>query len=124
MSSLGARLKQARERKRLTQAEVAAKIGISYGTLSGYERNYRDPDTDTLRKLANLYGVSTDWLLYGVETPAPDIIESRGKDVSEIIRLIEEEARRINLSPYDPAFKEMLADAFELIRIARGKDNN
>lgn len=60
--TLGARLKEAREQKRLTQMEVAQRLGISNGTLSGYERDYRDPDTDTLSRLANLYDVSIDWL--------------------------------------------------------------
>lgn len=62
MRTLGSRLKEAREKKRLTQVEVSKKLGISNGTLSGYERDYRDPDTETLRKLANLYEVSLDWL--------------------------------------------------------------
>ncbi|PCN42314.1 hypothetical protein B9C88_21695 [Brevibacillus laterosporus] len=63
MSSLGSRLKQARENKRLTQIHVAKKLGISNGTLSGYERNYRDPDTETLSQLAGIYEVSLDWLV-------------------------------------------------------------
>lgn len=62
MSTLGSRLKKARERKKLTQMDAAKIIGISNGTLSGYERNYRDPDTPTLSRLAELYEVSTDWL--------------------------------------------------------------
>ncbi|MCP1134380.1 helix-turn-helix domain-containing protein [Paenibacillus polysaccharolyticus] len=62
MSDLGSRLKKARMNKRLTQQEVANKIDVSNGAISGYERNYRDPDTETLKKLANLYEVSLDWL--------------------------------------------------------------
>ncbi|MGG0796430.1 helix-turn-helix transcriptional regulator [Brevibacillus laterosporus] len=54
MSSLGSRLKQACENKRLTQIHVAKKLGISNGTLSGYERNYCDPDTETLSQLASI----------------------------------------------------------------------
>ncbi len=60
--SLGSRLKKARENTRLTQQEVADKLGVSNGAISGYERNYRDPDTDTLKRLAKLYGVSVDYL--------------------------------------------------------------
>lgn len=62
MDTLGARLKRAREEKRLTQQEAARRLGITNGAISGYERNYRDPDTDTLKKLADLYEVSLDWL--------------------------------------------------------------
>lgn len=62
MKDLGSRLKKARENKRLTQQEVADKFGVSHVTISGYERNRRDPDSDTLTQLADLYEVSLDWL--------------------------------------------------------------
>lgn len=38
-------------------------IGLSIGTLSGYERNYREPDFETVTKLSNILGVSVDYLL-------------------------------------------------------------
>lgn len=60
---LSERLKNARKEKRLTQKEAAEKLGISIGTLSGYERNYREPDLDMIKKLATLYGVSSSWLI-------------------------------------------------------------
>lgn len=63
LNTLGERLKHAREKKRYTQIEVAEKLDISNGAISGYERNYRDPDTDTLNKLATLYDVTPNWLL-------------------------------------------------------------
>lgn len=65
--TLGERLKKSRERKNLTQQDAADFMGISNGTLSGYERNYRDPDTETLLKMARLYNVSPDFLLSGEE---------------------------------------------------------
>ncbi|WP_052476142.1 helix-turn-helix domain-containing protein [Cohnella kolymensis] len=66
--TLGERLKHARENARLTQIQVAKKLEVSNGAISGYERNYRDPDTETLKRLADLYGVSNNWLLTGEET--------------------------------------------------------
>ena len=61
--SLGKRLKAERERRNWSQIFVAEKIGITNTVLSNYERDYRDPDTDTLKKLADLYEVETDYLL-------------------------------------------------------------
>jgi len=61
--SLGKRLKTARNSKGLTQEEVAKKIGITFQALSNYERDYRDPDTALLAKIAETYGVSIDYLL-------------------------------------------------------------
>jgi transcriptional regulator with XRE-family HTH domain len=63
METLGTRLKLAREQKGFIQQQVASKLEISNGTLSGYERDYRDPDTNTIVKLSYLYEVSTDYLL-------------------------------------------------------------
>ncbi|MFD1416254.1 helix-turn-helix domain-containing protein [Oceanobacillus jeddahense] len=63
MKILSQRLREAREKAGLKQIEASKLLGISNGTLSGYEREYRDPDTDTLHKMAELYGVSVDWLL-------------------------------------------------------------
>ncbi|WP_152657438.1 helix-turn-helix domain-containing protein [Oceanobacillus sp. CFH 90083] len=63
MKILSQRLREARENAGLKQIEASKLLGISNGTLSGYEREYRDPDTETLHKMADLYGVSVDWLL-------------------------------------------------------------
>ena len=63
--SLGLRLKQAREKKKMSQKEVSKLIGVSISSLSGYETEYRDPDTDTLTELSKIYDVSVEWLLTG-----------------------------------------------------------
>lgn len=63
MKGLGKRLRQARLKRGLTQTQAGEAVGISYGTLSGYERDYRNPDHETLLKLSELYQVSVSWLL-------------------------------------------------------------
>ncbi|EGQ19218.1 XRE family transcriptional regulator [Sporosarcina newyorkensis 2681] len=68
--SLGFRLKKEREKRSWSQVEVANKVGITNAVLSNYERDYRDPDTETLKKLADLYDVSTDFLLGRTENSA------------------------------------------------------
>jgi HTH-type transcriptional regulator, competence development regulator len=60
---LGKRLKYTREKKGLAQKFVAERIGIKNNTLSGYESGRREPDSDTLRKLAQFYEVTTDYLI-------------------------------------------------------------
>jgi transcriptional regulator with XRE-family HTH domain len=61
--SLGNRLKKEREKKGWSQMYVAERLGITNSVLSNYERDYRDPDTGMLTKLADLYEVNTDYLL-------------------------------------------------------------
>src|SRR5690606_3461918 len=64
-------LKKEREKRNWSQVEVAKKVGITNAVLSNYERDYRDPDTETLKKLADLYNVSTDFLLGRTENSSP-----------------------------------------------------
>lgn len=63
MDTLGRRLRLARERKRLSQVDVYKRAGINNKTLSRYENDGTEPDADSLRRLAELYEVSVDWLL-------------------------------------------------------------
>lgn len=57
------RLKEFRKAKNLTQAEVAAAIGITTQVFSRYERGDHEPDNKTLCKLADFFEVSVDELL-------------------------------------------------------------
>lgn len=58
----GSRITQLRKQKRLTQKEMAEKIGISRSALSLYELEKREPDFDTVKKIAAYLGVSIDYL--------------------------------------------------------------
>ncbi len=57
------RLKAEREKKGLTQVEVAKDLGIAQPTITKYERGIKKPSTDMLVVLADYYGVTTDYLL-------------------------------------------------------------
>lgn len=63
MSTLGSRLRKARENKGWSQTYVCKKLGISNSTLSGYERDYREPDADMISTFSRIYEVTTDYLL-------------------------------------------------------------
>ena len=56
-------LKKARENIGLTQSQVADRLGISDGTYKNYEQGKREPNNTLLSKIADLYEVSTDYLL-------------------------------------------------------------
>lgn len=59
----GKTLKNIRKEKKLTQKSVAQILGISASCYAGYEQGYREPDLTTLKKLALLYDVTSDYLL-------------------------------------------------------------
>ena len=79
MRELGPALRQARERRELTQTEVMAMTGINNKTLSGYENGVSEPDLQTLATLLRLYQVSADQLLR---------IDNGGRPADEV-RLLE-----------------------------------
>ena len=53
-------IKKLRLEKKLTQQEVADKIGITRPAYTAYESGKREPDFSMLQVLADLFGVSTD----------------------------------------------------------------
>ena len=57
------RVKQARERLGLSQAELAARCGVDQAWVGHIEAGRREPRVDNLRKLAAGLHVSADWLL-------------------------------------------------------------
>lgn len=63
------RLKEARKAKGLTQVEVSKIIGISQNGYSDWETGKNRVDAVSLNKLADLYGVTVDYLLGGSEVP-------------------------------------------------------
>ncbi|AWI35697.1 putative Xre family transcriptional regulator [Bacillus safensis FO-36b] len=65
--ALGARIRALREAKKLTQKALADKLKIPHQNLSNYERGFRNPDYETLIKIAEFFEVTTDYLLTGKE---------------------------------------------------------
>lgn len=57
------KLTQARKDIGLSQREVACLLDISKSTIASYETGRTQPDIETLGQLADLYEVSTDWLI-------------------------------------------------------------
>lgn len=62
MLVLGDRLKELREDIELKQDELASKLNVSRSTYGNYEIGRAEPSISTLIDIANLYGVSIDYL--------------------------------------------------------------
>lgn len=56
-------LKELRLSSRLTQQELAAKLGISFSSISMYERGKREPNFETLEVIADYFNVDMNYLL-------------------------------------------------------------
>ena len=56
-------IKTLRKQKKLTMKQLGSMIGVSDSTVSLYENDKRQPDNDTLCKLADALECTTDYLL-------------------------------------------------------------
>lgn len=61
--SFAVMLKQLREQSRLSQKDIADYLGITRQAVASYELAKREPDYEILKKLADYFGVSIDYIL-------------------------------------------------------------
>ena len=65
MTELGNRIQELRKQIGLTQSQLAKKIGISHTQMARYEIKNVQPPADVLKKLADIFNTSIDYLVYG-----------------------------------------------------------
>ena len=66
--NIAKKLRMLRAEYNLTQSDVANKLGITQQTYSKYENQTINMDSETIIKICDLYGVSSDYLLGIKET--------------------------------------------------------
>ena len=76
-------LKTAREKKNMTQKEVADSIGVAKSTYSLYESGNREPNVQTIKKIADTLNVSADDLLGLNEQPTTMAAHFDGNEYTE-----------------------------------------
>lgn len=57
------RVKELREEKGWRQSDLAGMLGVRQQAVSKYENGSIDLDTDTIRRLCEIFGVTADYLL-------------------------------------------------------------
>jgi transcriptional regulator with XRE-family HTH domain len=67
----GKRLSQLRKSHNLSQYDLADKLRFSRGQIANYEQGQRQPDYETLEKIADFFEISVDYLLGRTEDPSP-----------------------------------------------------
>ena len=65
MISIGEQIQKLRKENNLNQSQLAEKIGVSLTQLQRYENKGVQPPADILKKLADTFNTSIDFLVYG-----------------------------------------------------------
>ena len=121
MVTLNSRIRKERQKIGWTQVEFANKLGLSKQTINNWENERRTPDPNTVVAIADLFGVSTDYLL-GKESKVVTkkhltnvnnrIKEDLGEDVEVMFR---------DITSFDDAEKEELKNFINFIKSKKKK---
>ena len=88
----GRKLKELRTQSGMTQAHLAARVGVTKSVVSFYELQERTPSPDVLIKLARIFHVSADYLL-GLDKAETIDVSGLGQEDIAILRALTESLR-------------------------------
>jgi len=90
--SLGQKIAKIRKEKKLSQVDVASYVGVSRDAISKYERGDIVPSVENANKIAQILGVSLDYLMSEDDSLEVVDIDMLNR-MKEIQRLTEEDTK-------------------------------
>ena len=93
---MGDKLKSLRTDKKMTQKQVADRIGLAISAVSSYESGTRYPSYDELVRLAHIFRVSTDYLLGMTDKRNIDVTGLDDDEIELISQLVDKLKKREN----------------------------
>ena len=92
--SLGQKITKMRKEKKLSQVDVASYVGVSRDAISKYERDDIVPSVENANKVAQILGVSLDYLMSEDDSLEVVDIDMLNR-MKEIQRLAEEDKNTV-----------------------------
>lgn len=89
MVDFSQRLRQLRNDKHLTQAQVAERVGVTASMVSSYETDIRLPSFEVMVRIADLFGVTVDYLLCRQDKRFVDISDLGDEEAAVVCGMIE-----------------------------------
>lgn len=119
MQKFSANLKRFRKQKKLTQEELATKIGVIRATYWAYEKGTIMPPYEKIELIADVFGITIDELM-GRDTDKSDISD----DLSRLIRKLEKENQIYDGKLLNEQTRQLLIASLEnsvkLLKIMKG----
>lgn len=84
-------LKKIRLEKGYSQKDFAEKLGVAKSTYCMYENGYREPNVDTIKRIADLLGVSVDDL-FGIDN-SPAVSKAEFSDLVQKYRVLDADGK-------------------------------
>lgn len=86
--NFGDKLKKLRTGQKLSQRELADRLGVAKSVISYYESGDRYPSYDVLVKMAHLFHVTTDYLLDIDKVRTVDVSNLTEQQIDVIVQMI------------------------------------
>lgn len=88
-TTLGERLRRLRAERGWSQAQLAHRLDIHQKQISGYERGVHVPQTDLLIRIAEIFGVSLDYLAFA-DRPDADVAGIADRELLEKLQALDQ----------------------------------
>lgn len=85
----GSKLKTLRKGEKLTQQQLANRLGVAKSVVSYYESGNRFPSYDVLIKIAHIFHTTTDYLLDVERKRVIDVSELSDEEISLVTNIVE-----------------------------------
>lgn len=83
------KIKMLREKRGMTQAELARRLGVTRSGVNAWEMGITIPSTQYIVELSQLFKVSTDYLLDMPDTPTVSVTGLNDREIASIVEIIE-----------------------------------
>ena len=95
--SIGSRIKEARIGKKMTQIELAQKIGVTKGAIANYENEVSVPKHEVLFKLMQALEVDANYLYQDLlkQISTDIILDSEEKEIIRMIRKLDADGKNV-----------------------------
>lgn len=110
---IGKRIQNLRKELDLLQKDLAEKLNLSQQTISLYEAGKREPDYETLNKIAEFFNVSVDFLMGNSDIRNP--YKQELDEVDEFLLELKRKADKRGIK-FDPDSAEDLLDFYEFMK--------
>ncbi len=119
MSAFSETLVRLRRERGMTQAELAARLGISKSAISMYERGNREPELELLEAMADLFGVGVSAMLGRAE---PELVNGDPELTGYLEQLRDRPELRMLFSVTKNATKQDVEAAVRIIEALRSQN--
>lgn len=89
-AAIGARIREARNARRISQHDLGVELGITAGAVGQWELGLSSPSISIADELREALGVSIEWLLYGRSDEPSDRLRPATKPECEVLKAMKE----------------------------------